>query len=61
MIPVKRRRILEKIKIDEISAVDKPAMEDALVTIMKRAGADDELISTTWKMLFWCCGTGLTS
>ena len=37
MIPVKRRRILEKIKIDEISAVDKPAMEDALVTIMKRA------------------------
>ncbi len=32
-----KRRILEEIKIDEISGVDKPAQQHALVTIMKRA------------------------
>ena len=31
-----KRRILEKIEIDEISGVDRPAQEGALVTIMKR-------------------------
>ena len=38
MIPTKRRRrILEKLKIDEISGVDRPAQEGAVVTIMKRS------------------------
>lgn len=36
-----KRRILEKIKLTEISGVDKPCQEGALVTIMKRA--DDEV------------------
>ena len=36
MIPIKRRRILTKIKINEISGVDTPAQEGAIVTIMKR-------------------------
>ena len=31
-----RRRILEKLKITEISGVDRPAQEGARVTIMKR-------------------------
>src|SRR5436309_2915519 len=33
-----RRRILHKIRLDEISAVDRPAQEFARVTIMKRNG-----------------------
>ena len=37
MMPIKRRRILQQIKISEISGVDKPCNEHAVVTIMKRA------------------------
>ncbi len=36
-----RKRILRKFSITEISAVDKPAQEGAVVTIMKRADDDD--------------------
>lgn len=32
----KRRRILDEIQIDEISGVDRPCQQPALVTIMKR-------------------------
>lgn len=38
----KRRRILHKLRIDEISGVDSPAVEGALVTLMKRADDDPE-------------------
>jgi hypothetical protein len=33
----KKKKILNRIRIDEISAVDRPAQEDATMTIMKRA------------------------
>ena len=33
----KTKKILNRIRIDEISAVDRPAQEDAIMTIMKRA------------------------
>jgi hypothetical protein len=33
----KQKKILNRIRIDEISAVDRPAQEDATMTIMKRA------------------------
>ena len=35
--PRRRRRRMNKIRIDELSGVDRPAMEPALATIMKRA------------------------
>ena len=38
--PRRRRRIMHSFKIDEISAVDRPAQEGALITIMKRLGAE---------------------
>lgn len=37
----KRRRIMRAFKIDELSAVDRPAQEGARVAIMKRDGGDD--------------------
>lgn len=40
MIP-KRRRILRTIKLTEISGVDRPCQQGALVTIMKRDDAQD--------------------
>lgn len=36
-----RRRVLRQIKLTEISGVDRPAQEGALVTIMKRADPDE--------------------
>jgi hypothetical protein len=39
------RRVLSKIKVDRISAVDKPAQAPALVRILKRAQTPTELIT----------------
>lgn len=41
-MPNPRKRVLKDIRLDEISAVDKPAQEGAVATIMKRAPVDDE-------------------
>ena len=37
-----KRRILEKLKLEEISGVDRPAIEGATVAIMKRAIDDNQ-------------------
>jgi hypothetical protein len=42
----KRRRILEKLMINEISGVDRPCHEGARVAIMKRAESDDRQTET---------------
>lgn len=44
----KQKKILNRIRIDEISAVDRPAQEDATMTIMKRA---DETPNPTETMI----------
>ncbi len=41
--PKKKRRRMKKFVITELSAVDKPAQEGALVTIMKRDDSEDEI------------------
>lgn len=52
-----RRRILEKIQLTKIAAVDRPAQEHALVTIMKRRpkkqqvdDPDDDNIEDDWSV-----------
>lgn len=40
------RRIISKLTIDEISAVDRPAQEDARMVIMKRESGGDEDMNT---------------
>ena len=40
----RRRRVLRKIKISEISAVDHPAHEGALMAIMKRGPSDERTL-----------------
>lgn len=40
-MPRRRRRVMRRFRINEISGVDKPAQEGARITILKRAEADD--------------------
>lgn len=44
-----KRRILEELQIDEISGVDRPCQEHALVTIMKRATEPPEDVANGTK------------
>ena len=40
-MPQRRRRVMRRFRINEISGVDKPAQEGARITILKRAEVDD--------------------
>ena len=39
------RRIMRKFKIDHIAAVDKPAVEGAVMTIMKRNDSERDFVA----------------
>ncbi len=40
----RRRRVMNKVRIDELSAVDRPAQEGAVATIMKRAPSESDTV-----------------
>lgn len=45
----RRRRVMDKFVLDEISFVDKPAQEPALMAIMKGASVEDLIDDDRWK------------